>query len=77
MDNLFAIPSTALTADNTIWWVKDGALQRHVTRALFSNGTGGRLFIPQDELPSTIQVVRQPMKGYLPDMQVQAKEDGA
>ena len=72
--DLFALPASALTADGYIWHVVDQKLQRVRRAPLFS--AAGQIFVPQGELPESIQLVRKPMSGYLPEMQVQPRVAG-
>lgn len=69
VSDLFALPASALTADGYIWHVTDQQLQRARRAPLFSSE--GQIFVPRGELPESIQLVRKPMSGYLPDMRVQ------
>jgi RND family efflux transporter MFP subunit len=69
VDKLFAIPSTALTADGYIWDVVDNRLQRHKSRPLFS--ANGKLYIPQSELPQQMALVVKPLASYLPGMAIE------
>ena len=69
VDNLFAIPSTALTADGYIWNVVDNRLQRHKSRPQFS--ANGKLYIPQSELPQPMTLVIKPLASYLPGMVIE------
>ncbi|MGY0217608.1 efflux RND transporter periplasmic adaptor subunit [Endozoicomonadaceae bacterium StTr2] len=75
IDDLYALPASALTADGYIWWVKGDTLQRYSTAPLFSHD--GQIYIKQGDLPPRIQVVRKPMASYLPDMKVSARIEGA
>lgn len=70
IDNIFAVPASALTADGYLWFSDNNVLKRQKAQSLFSyNGT---LFIEQQQLPQQINLVHKPMASYLPGMQVSA-----
>ncbi|MCV6609329.1 MAG: efflux RND transporter periplasmic adaptor subunit [Amphritea sp.] len=73
-NNLFAIPTTALTADGYIWTVVENRLQRHPATPLFSHTD--QLYISSDNLPREIALVIKPLASYLPGMAVQAEATG-
>ncbi len=69
IDNLFALPAAALTADGYIWTVvENNILQRIATKPLFSRG--GMHYIARNQLPEQIRLVQKPLSSYLPNMQV-------
>lgn len=70
LDNLFAIPTNALTADGYLWYVVENQLQRTRRSVLFTRND--QLFVSQGELPEQIKLVRQPLASYLPGMPVNA-----
>lgn len=71
IEDVFAIPSAALTADGYIWLEVDEQLQRYRTTPRFSYQ--GQLFIDQGDLPEKIHLVRKPLASYLPGMQVSSQ----
>lgn len=68
VNDLLAIPSTALTPQGYLWFVKDNKLQRTKRQPLFNNGA--TVYIAAKELKNSVQVVRKPLSSYLPGMQV-------
>lgn len=74
VDDLFALPTAALTADGYIWHVVDNRLQRVQKAPVFSRD--GQIFVRRDTLPTEVILVRKPMSGYLNGMEVQPAFEG-
>lgn len=71
IDNLLALPASALTADGYIWWVEENRLKRKSVKPVFDHQ--GQIFITDRDLPKQIQLVRKPLQSYLPEMRVKAQ----
>lgn len=78
LNDLFALPSTALTADGYVWYVENDLLERVKRPPVFSSGD--TTYIHRGELPHSLNLVTKPLSSYLSGMQVsttrQTKEKG-
>lgn len=68
VNDLFAIPASALTADGQLWYLEAGRLQQAARTPLFSRQ--GQLYVARGDLPAELQLVRKALSSYLPGMQV-------
>ena len=73
--DLFALPTSALTAEGYLWYVTNEQLQRVKRNPAFSQDE--QLFVQRGELPQKISLVLKPVSGYLPGMAVSTVEDQA
>jgi RND family efflux transporter MFP subunit len=75
VDNLWKLPSSALSQRGEVWYVDDAQmLQKFSTKALFSDSNAIYIHVPTTLESDTQKIVVHPLSSYLPGMLVKAVE---